>query len=526
MIRPFVFCIRCVPHFVLVVALFLTFLSTRVAVAQAVKAFPTAEGYGANTVGGRGGKVLYVTNLNDSGAGSLRDALWQTFPRTILFKVSGTIELHSQIELGPSQSYVTIAGQSAPGGGIQIKNHPISLWSGTHDVIIRHIRFRPGTESLTPPNPYWNGIDGFGANGASSGGPGQRVYNVILDHCSFEWATDENIDLSYNTTDVTVQWSIMAEGYIGDTKDSAHSMGMLIARYGQPPGEQQRMSIHHSLFAHNLGRNPRIGVNAPSKAQEQLIDFRNNIVYNWGGAQGPMELSHVLSDEVTPVPLNFGTILQINIVNNTYILGPEGGSGNWPGTIGHLQGPSKIYLAGNATSNYCPNTCDATHWNVAFINGNDLQFNTYASASNYKSTTEFPTPPVTISSASNVLSLVLPNVGATKPARDSVDSRITSEVQNGTGHIGPFNGQVNVTLSDYPTLSSTTPPTDTDGDGIPNSWESSHGLNPNNAADGAATAVNGYTNLENYLNELAGDPITGVGQLPRPTQLRTIAVTP
>jgi hypothetical protein len=322
---------------------------------------------------------------------------------------------------------------------------------------------------------------------------------------------------------VTVQWSIMAEGAIwGHESGPKHSMGTLIGRYGQGPGAEQRISIHHSLYAHNLGRNPRIGVNAPTKTNEQLIDFRNNIVYNWGGAQGPMELNHVLSNEVTPVPLSFGTILQINIVNNTFILGPTGGSGAWPGTIGNLQGPSKIYLVGNATTR-CPTTCDDRHWKFAFISGNDLQYNTFASTSDYAASSAFSVAPVTTTPTAFVENVVLTDVGATKPKRDPVDERIINDVRSRTGALGPFHGVKQVTRDRYPVLATATPPQDTDHDGIPDSWEIAHGLNPKKASDGAALAANGYTNVENYLNELAGDPIPGFGQpLPTSTNLRAV----
>jgi Bacterial TSP3 repeat len=519
--RPFVFCIRCVPHFVLVVTLFLTFLSTREAVAQAVKAFPTAEGFGANTVGGRGGQVIYVTNLNDSGPGSLRSALQQPFPRNILFKVSGTIVLNSTIDIFPENSFFTLAGQTAPGGGIQIKNYPISMQPGSHDAIIRHIRFRPGTETFQAGG---NGQDSIGINGYTFG---DSVYNVIIDHCSFEWGSDENIDTSYHTTDLTVQWSITAEG----SRQEDHSFGSLTARYGMTFGNEQRQSFHHNLYAQNMGRMPRVGTNCPRKVNEQLFDFRNNVIAAWGAAQGPMEPEHVLCNDFTPVPLNqFGgspgnPILRLNVINNVFL--PPSGSSAWPGAIGHVMGPSAIYMTGNSTFDFCPaGNCDEAHWDVAWISCQDQTCSNLANKNDYRVFSEHSVASVTTTPTSQVQSLVLNNVGATKPARDSLDTRIINETNNGTGIWGPFSGQLNLTINDYPTLAQGTVPQDTDNDGIPDTYELSHGSNPNDGSDGDDITAGGYTRLENYLNELAGDSIPGVGQSPVPTHLRIIAVTP
>gem|GEM_PF-1320806 len=480
-------------------------------------AFPTAEGFGKYSVGGRGGSVCYVTTLADSGAGSLRDCMTRTGPRTVLFQVSGTIVLTSVINVGASNSYVTVAGQTAPGGGIQLKNYGFEFENGFHDAIIRHVRFRAGSELLGDNTNSCCGIDSAAAHGVSGS---VASYNIIYDHCSFEWGTDENIDISYNTTNVTIQWSILAEGHVGSGSDSGsnplHSMGSNSSAQGETSAcsdPEMLHSFYRNVLAQNVGRNPLVSMvlYTPGRANQQRIDFRNNIVANWGSAQGPFEIETWNSDESTHPPLSlyggspaFPTA-RVNVVNNLY-QSPGASEGGWPGTLGYLSGPYAIYMVGNGTA-MCPNGCDAgdQHWDVAWISGQDLAYNSYVNKADYKVTSEHAANSPPTIAASALLSTVLPTVGATKPSRDSVDARIVSETQNGTGSRGPFNGQANVVLADYPDLSGGTAPTDTDGDGIPDSWETAHGLNPNNASDGPAITASGYSNLEVYLNELAGD---------------------
>lgn len=471
-------------------------------------AFPGAEGFGASSVGGRGGRAIAVTTLADSGPGSLRAALTAEGPRTIVFRVAGTIALQSDIALSARHSFLTVAGQTAPGCGVQVTNGTLSLEDGFHDGIVRYMRFRLGTGSGRSV-----GLDSFAATGATHG---QGIQRLILDHSNFQWGTDENLDLSYNTTDVTVQWSILAEGSMsGHENGGRHSMGLLVSRFGGTNGPPQRLSLHHNLFANNLGRNPRIGVNAPSKAQEQLVDFRNNVIYNWGGAQGPMELNHVLRDEVTPVSMDLGPILEINIVNNVFLQGPVGGSREWPGTIGNLQGPSKIYLAGNATDR-CPQTCDGEHWRFAFISGQTLAFDTLADPGPYRAGSAFATASVSTLPTSQVREAVLASVGATVPRRDAVDERLVREVREGTGGLG--------IQSSLPDLCQGTAPADSDGDGMPDGWEQAQGLNPQDGSDGARVSGDGYTHLEHYINGLTGTvsspPV--VVPVPPPRNLRLL----
>ncbi|HYO10592.1 MAG TPA: hypothetical protein VER17_16615 [Tepidisphaeraceae bacterium] len=238
---------RCAPLLILLMAPALASAQT------SQPAFPTAEGFGRFARGGRGGKVLFVTNLNDSGPGSLREAVKTKGPRTILFRVSGTIELKSGLRV--DEPFVTIAGQSAPGDGICLKNY--ELYVKTHDAVIRYLRVRPG-----------------------NGSPGERdaitvrdCENVIVDHCSASWGVDELLSTT-GSTNVTVQWCFITEALhrAGHHKGN-HGFGSLIQCKGA--------SYHHNLYAHNRSRNPR-----PASGE---IDFRNNVIYDWDAMAGYAE---------------------------------------------------------------------------------------------------------------------------------------------------------------------------------------------------------------------------------------------
>ena len=220
-------------------------------------AFPGAEGFGATTPGGRGGKVLIVSNLNDSGRGSLRAAIETEGPRIIVFRVAGIIDLKSPIRV--TQPFVTVAGHSAPGGGITLRGHGISV--NTHDVVIRYLRSRPGDISGTE-------VDGLSIGGASA--------NVVIDHCSVSWSVDENLSPSGAIRDVTVQWSIISEGL----NRSVHAKGA--HGYGSLTRASGGLTLHHNLWAHNASRNPRLGCNY-GRPPFPRFDVRNNVIYNAGG---------------------------------------------------------------------------------------------------------------------------------------------------------------------------------------------------------------------------------------------------
>ena len=220
-----------------------------------VKAFPTAEGFGAKALGGRGGVVIEVTNLDDSGPGSLRDAVEREGPRTIVFRVGGTIAVERPIRV--RDPYITIAGQTAPGDGILIRNHranteaPITI--ETHDVVIRYLRLRPG-----PSGEPSCCVDALGLM--------QGARNVMIDHVSLSWGVDEVLGASEDASDFTVQWSILSEALRrgGHAKDERHSRGLLVSTQ-----EGGNVSIHHNLFAHNEGRNPEVALGLRRRRHRQ-----------------------------------------------------------------------------------------------------------------------------------------------------------------------------------------------------------------------------------------------------------------
>lgn len=222
------------------------FKSTRQSELQ--KAFPGAEGFGAYSRGGRGGKVLFVTNLNDSGPGSLREAVDTEGPRTIIFRVSGTINLKSTLQI--RQPFLTIAGQTAPGDGICIKGHKVVV--DAHDCIVRYIRIRLGDEENVPDDAFST------YRGAK---------NTIIDHCSASWAVDETMSATY-VKNVTFQWCIISESLNNSVHPKGkHGYGSLIN------GEE--VTYHHNLYAHHSDRVPR-----PAACK---LDFINNVLYDFGG---------------------------------------------------------------------------------------------------------------------------------------------------------------------------------------------------------------------------------------------------
>jgi pectate lyase len=453
-------------------------------VAAQVKAFPSAEGFGKDAVGGRGGTVIKVTNLNDAGSGSLRACMESTSgPRTCVFTVGGTINLNSNITVqGAERSFLTVAGQTAPGDGIQIKNYGIWLTRGVHDVIIRHLRLRHGHD--TNPSLYQNGFNLLVYSGTSS--PSDEPYNIIIDHVSMQWAPYVAHEYS-GARAVTTQWSFIAIGengfdYIDPQGNPALSMGAALGGYND---ENATISFHHNLLVSNEVRNPLIG-------QAQVIDFVNNISFNWYGC----DYGFRVHDAGNP-----GWPVSINMVNSKIMQGPISGCPNTIiGSMGSDPYPS-VYMTGIGTSvcglagSGCGNVTLAQAGFIDQNSGSPL-------TESIRAGSPFGAPPITLTALPSLESTLVANVGATKPVRDSLDTLYLNQFTNRQGGGG---GGCSRCGQAYPTLSSGTAPTDSDNDGIPNAWETANGLNPNNGADGAQTAANGYTHLENYLNELAGD---------------------
>jgi len=468
-------------------------------------AFPTAEGYGRYARGGQGGAVIHVTNLNDSGEGSLRwalcDAQWQTadwrgVPRIVVFDVGGVISLKSTLCIPDNAGSVYIAGQTAPGDGITLINYDFGAMGST-DVVIRDVRVRIGDVS-----------------GASCGGMGLASCNYsIVDHCSISWATDEGFS-SRNAANITFQWNIIGESlhdsvhYLDSdrTQTEPHSFAASIGGYTG--------SFHHNLLIDCTGRNWSL---AGAMEQDAVtyggqVDVRNNVVYNW-------------RDRTTD-----GGVRRLNFVNNYYKAGAVSNTGLHVVSIdgnelstGDMQ---KMYVSGNVMtktdgSYILKASDDAWAAGKAVTAGKGG-----ATVNDVRSNSPFFESYVNTETAENAYKSVIANVGAggtSATGRDYIDSRYITEVTNGTyTYTGSKQGLKGIIDSQndaggYPNSSKfahsndgvCNSTNDTDRDGMPNAWEEAKGLNPNDASDGALINLSdeGYTNVEMFLNELAGDPV-------------------
>ncbi len=407
-------------------------------------AFPGAEGYGKYAVGGRGGRTLVVTNLNDDGPGSLREAVEQKGPRTIVFAVSGNIELTSPLRV--NNDSITIAGQTAPGDGICLKDQPLVV-NGSH-VIIRYLRVRLGDKFVRD-------------NDAVSGGRyGQ--HDVIIDHLSCSYSIDECLSI-YKIRNLTVQWCLVSHSlaHSRHTK-GAHGFGGIWGGYGA--------TFHHNLLANHSSRNPRFS----SVEGTKNVDFRNNVVYNWGfkSAYGG------------------GRHGEINMVSNYYKPGPAS------------QHHRLLDVADDGTGRY-------------FVDGNVMVGDDDVTQNNWtgiggkndplacKVNEPFPFVPIEEQYPENAYQLVLERVGCSHH-RDSFDCSILEQVKKGEAWFGN-KGIIDTPeqAGGWPALNSTRAPIDSDHDGMPDAWERNNKLNPNDAADAALYSLDkAYTNLEVYMNGL------------------------
>ncbi len=422
----------------------------------AVPAFPGAEGFGAFTAGGRGGKVYVVTTLEDFGEGeepipgSLRAALEIEEPVIVVFAVGGNIELKRRLWV--SNPCITIAGQTAPGDGICLQGQ-LSLSNRNHDVVIRYLRVRLG--DLAP--------------GAGDAMGGRTCKNVIIDHCSASWGIDECMSV-YRNENTTVQWCLVAESlYHSKHRKGNHGYG------GIWGGD--RASFHHNLLAHHSSRNPRFA------KREGLTDFRNNVIYNWGykSAYG-------------------GEGSQVNMIANYYKFGP-GTRENLRKRIMEADATGQYYIADNYVVGYPEVTAD--NWQGVLRKGSNPP--------GQRQDKPFGVAPVTTQTAQEAYELVLKHVGCTRPRRDSLDERIIEEVRTGTAKYGATWGGGGKGIIDsqndvggWPELEGGPAPVDGDQDGMPDDWETARGLNPADASDSALDRDgDGYTNIEEYINGLA-----------------------
>jgi pectate lyase len=452
-------------------------------------AFPTAEGFGRHAKGGRGGDVYIVSNLNDSGPGSLRECAEASGPRTCVFSVSGEIVTLSRINV--HNPLITIAGQTAPGDGIALTNRggpnlSQPLFISADDAIVRHIRVRPGPSAQTS-----NNVDALLIGDAK---------NVIIDHVSLSWGTDETLNVfgnggvanalaTPNTQNVTVQWSMIYESLRKSTHSNKnHSRSTLIG------DGVQEVSFHHNLIAHSTRRNPNIGVVGQG-------DFVNNVLYNGAEYYGEA--------------YNQNGTAHINWVGNIAILGPDTPKksdrysinlfANEPLATFHLYVRDNVDInrAGGAQDERL--VVDPKDWFYVKTSPQGSGVLSLDAAS--------------ISGPQQAYRDVLSFAGATRPARDAADARIANEVRGCAGGIIDNPSE----RGGWPTLLSLPAPADADRDGMADAWEAAKGLNPANAADrNGDLDGDGYTNLEEYLNELAGDHLgsdvgRGVGPAADPT---------
>jgi pectate lyase len=442
------------------------------AAAQAVPAFHGAEGGGAKSVGGRGGAVLHVTNLNNDGPGSFRAACEATGPRIVIFRTGGSITLDRPINI--TNPYITIAGQTAPGGGILLgtaKGECDAIVVHTHDVVIRFLRVR-------------NAHDGFGAKGAS---------NLIIDHCSVSWGRDENMSANAPTHDVTYSWILNAECLM------PHACGILIGGAGWDPVLSPRMlniDVHHNLFMHNLNRNPKIKC-----MNSQAI---NNITYDWNWWAAA-----------------FAGGMEIDWIGNLYKTGPNFIGVNVEHCCGFLASPREILWRADYTTG--PPNRDPS----IYIRGNMGPSNPRPSADNWSMmevvnpgwvrTEREPTRrferlkpqsrahPITVHPVEKLEEVLLGDVGASRRLdedgnwvmnRDSVDERLVREYRDGSGKLV----YDIMDVGGFPTMAKGTPYADADGDGMPDRWEKARGLSPTVNDSAADRDGDGYTNIEEFLN--------------------------
>ncbi|HBB54089.1 TPA: pectate lyase [Candidatus Nomurabacteria bacterium] len=436
--------------------------------------FPGAEGFGSKTRAGRGGKVIEVTSLADSGPGTLREALEDPNPRIIVFRVGGLIEIDEPFYI--RYPFVTIAGQTAPGDGITIKNGGITIL--THDILLQSLRVRPGAEGKSVGKDN----DSIGILGPKFAGDS---YNIVLDHISVSWAEDENISIYEGPSNITVSWSIISEGLNKSRhQEGEHSTGLLIG------DRADKVSVHHNIFAHNEQRNPM-------NKNGGTLDIRNNVIYNWGN--DALFFYDVFSNTFA------------NIVGNTFIAGLSTNPDSkavWVQVRDVNDKPSrglpKFFIEGNSGRGDMDTDEGIVKFiaidpDPSFIQGSTLHEKIEWAKRTYLVSKPFETPKVTTQNAASAYEKVLGQAGASKPKRDAVDTRIVSDIRTRTGRIIDSPSQV----GGYPRYSGGVVPADSDHDGMSDEWEKKTGLNPSDASDGNKDLDgDGYANIEEYLHSL------------------------
>lgn len=403
-------------------------------------AFPGAEGFGRYSVGGRGGRVIEVVNLNNSGTGSLRECVIATGPRVCVFRVAGTITLTGSLRI--QNPFITIAGQTAPGDGITVKGQSVIVQ--TNDVILRYLRFRRGP-----------------------GGEGDSLWvfttskDVIIDHVSASWGTDENLSVTGSSSDVTLSWNIISEGLYDSTNaEGPHSMGSLIT------DGPQRITVVHNLYAHNDKRTPRTG-------GDVLVEVVNNISYDWR--------THAvdIADD------NNSGVTKVHVLNNYFKLGTDD-TVEVPILIERTTKPeSRVFISGNLGPSPLVRNAGSSNIPVSENVFAPSVMEIVSADQTYLDVLEF---------SGNSRRLDCDGVFIFR--RDAVDTRIVQDVKDRTGEIIDDPSQV----GGWPVLAPGSSCADGDKDGMPDVWELDKGLNPASNDSAGDQDGDGYTNLEEYLN--------------------------
>ena len=448
-------------------------------VSETAYAFPGAEGAGKNTSGGRGGRVIKVTNLNDAGSGSFRAAIDATGARIIVFEVSGNIKLKSRLQI--KNGDLTIAGQTAPGDGICLQDQETNI--AANNVIIRYMRFRLG--------------DTYVATIESDALWGREIENIVLDHCSMSWSIDE-VASFYHNKNFTMQWCIISESMnnSGHIK-GAHGYGGI---WGGNP-----VTFHHNLLAHHTNRNPRFdgGLRYSSgsgtgvgKYGIDKVDYRNNVVYNWsgnstyGGENGEYNMVNNYYKYGPSTPINRrNRIMQISKDNATGAVTPS--------TYG--VGYGTFYITGNFVFGNASISSD--NWNGG------VDFDSGVTKAMAQKTSPFDILTIPVHTAEEAYLKVLEYAGASLK-RDVIDTRIFGEVRDGvTTYNGSISGLKGIIdkqsdVGGWPILQTLNPLMDTDGDGMPDAWEIERKISVTVANANAKDLSTGYDNIEVYINSI------------------------
>ncbi len=449
-----------------------------------IPAFPGADGAGMYTTGGAGGKVYIVTSLADDGSeGTLRWAIDQKGVRTIVFAVSGLIKLSKPLKVRNGD--VTIAGQTAPGDGICLKNYTFQIQAS--NVIVRYIRSRMGAEIKQKGDDAMNAFQ-------------QGVRNIIVDHCSMSWSTDECATF-YDVENLTVQWCLISESLTNSIHEKGkHGYGGI---WGGEPA-----TFHHNLLAHHTNRTPRLcGSRYTGMPEKEKVELFNNVIYNYGSAgayAGEGGSYNFLRNYYKPGPY---TATKTSYKRLFTAYADDGKNQNKKGIHG------VFYFEGNIIDSSCPALNDKQRNEIEKVNKDNAKGlivkEKDASLAAYLSPQPFDIAPhQTLESAQDAYKSVLLHAGASLH-RDRIDQRIVEEVRKGNytyeGSHGSTLGMIDQPsdVGGWPVYKSVTAPVDTDKDGMPDDWETKNGLDPRNDADGSKYNLSpSYTNLEVYLDEL------------------------